>query len=81
MESTTNNEELETLAENAEHLNSDQLMEKLDKMMNKIKFRCFGKVKISQGSARNRRLEELYTLKSCAVKLHDESEVINLENR
>ena len=75
MESTTNNEELETLAENAKHLNSDQLMEKIDKMMNKIKFRCFGKVKISQGqgSARNRRLEELYTLKSCAVKLHDES--------
>ena len=66
MESTTNNGELETLAENAEHLNSDQLMEKLNKKMNKIKFRCFGKVKISQGSARNRRLEELYTKVLCS---------------
>ena len=56
-------------------------MEGITKLMNKIKFQSFGKVKISQGLERNKELDELYKLKSKAVMENNENEANNLDEK
>ena len=53
---TTDNENLETLATESDDVNSNELMERIIKLMNKIKFQCFGKVKVSHGTQKNKEL-------------------------
>ena len=81
LDATTNNEMLEDLAMNADMLESNQIMSRMSKMMNKIKLNCFGKVKVSHGSDSNRRLDELYKLKSYNVNMNDESEANHIESK
>ena len=78
---TTENEKLDDLATKADRLNSNELMEGITKLMNKIKFQSFGKVKISQGLERNKELDELYKLKSKAVMENNENEANNLDEK
>jgi hypothetical protein len=81
LEQTTDNEVLDDLANNAEKTDSSELMDKITKVMNKVKFKCFGEVKISHGSSRNKRLEGLYKLKSKAVNESDDSEINQIESQ
>ena len=81
LDATTNNEMLEDLAMNADMRESNQIMSRMSKMINKIKLNCFGKVKVSHGSDSNRRLDELYNLKSYAVNMNNESEANHIETK
>ena len=49
--------------------------------MDKIKFQSFGKVKISNGSAKNKELDELYRLKSIAVFKENDAEINEIDNK
>ena len=79
---TTDNENLENLALESDDVDSNELMEKIIKQMEKIKFQCFGKVKVSHGTQKNKELEELYKLKSKAAKENYElEEIYNIHNK
>ena len=78
---TTENEKLVDLIEEAENFDSDKLMNKIVTTMNKVKFQCFGKVKISNQAKRDKELEELYNIKSKAVMENNELEIINIDKK
>ena len=78
---TTDNENLETLATESDDVNSNELMERIIKLMNKIQFQYFGKVKEIHGTQKNKELEELYKLKFKAVNENNELEEIEVENK
>ena len=81
LESTTNNERLENLARSSDELSTNDMMEKITTVMNKIKFQSFGKVKISNGAAKNKELDKMYTLKCKAIDEKNEDEALALENK
>ena len=81
LETTTNNEMLDDLAKNADMLDSTQIMSRMSRFLNRIKLESFGKVKVSHSSESNRRLEELYKLKTYAIKIDDEPEANKIENQ
>ena len=78
---TTNNERLDNLARSSEELSTNEMVEKITTVMNKIKFQSFGKIKISNGAAKNRELDELYRLKSKAIDEKNENEALALESK
>ena len=71
---TTNSKTLDELVLNSTSLNSNELMERITSLMNKMKFQSFGKVKVSNGVSRNKELDEVYRLRANPIDKDDEAE-------
>ena len=74
-EMTENNTDLDSIAESAENLTSNEIMTRLENKTSKIKYRSFGKVKNSRGMENDKELEVLYSEKTMAASSKDIQEV------
>ena len=80
-ESTEENDDLINLA-NEEHLNATEYYKKLENIMNKIKFKCFGKVSFTNKSKVDKPLEDLYAEKKMLSLANESDEqLLNVEER
>ena len=74
-EITENNTDLDSIAESAENLTSNEIMTRLENKTSKIKYKSFGKVKNSRGMENDKELELLYSEKTMAASSKDIQEV------
>ena len=80
-EMTENNTDLDSIAESAEKLTSNEIMTRLENKTSTIKYRSFGKVKNSRGMENDKELELLYSEKTMAASSTDIQEVEDKNSR
>ena len=78
---TEDNPELTKLLEDDDISTPTPFNENLQKIMNKVKFRAFGKVSFSNRSVVDKPLEELYKEKEACSKDPNDDKIIDVENR
>ena len=76
---TEDNHELVELLEN-EHLDTTQLVKKVDNVMNRVKFKAFGKVTIKDARPENRELDKMYVRRKELIENKENEKVIEIEN-